>query len=251
MIKKESEMLECLFAADAVMVDEGVSEELRRLNSPEASLLRVEVQTQIALALFNKTPGQAPETTEAPASVPGCDHPGLRVLRQALQCKAHKGEHLSPLGDEVIDALSVKRNPPYGDYAIICPQCRGLVYADIFKSGELLREEAEECADHPPREPEHLGVVLRSAVCEHPGLKALFHGLNFAKKGTISTSLIESVIDNMIIGTATDESRGFMMCAHCRSLVPVEKFLEGALWSEGAEASRKAAKEAEHKYDKD
>ncbi|KKK73641.1 hypothetical protein LCGC14_2891810, partial [marine sediment metagenome] len=53
------------------------------------------------------------------------------------------------------------------------------------------------------------------------------------------------IIEAMIVPCPSEDSEDFLMCLHCRSLIPVEKFKSGELWDESAEASRKAAREAE------
>ena len=88
-----------------------------------------------------------------------------------------------------------------------------------------------------------LGRPLSSAVCGHPGLRAIYS--YFVGGG--ARSLIADIIDAMTLPGLTEDSPDFLLCSHCRSRVPVEKFKSGELWSEEAEASREAAKPAEEK----
>lgn len=89
--------------------------------------------------------------------------------------------------------------------------------------------------------------VASFAACEHPGLEKLYYywrATDSAGDDDVDgAEAARQIVEAMTIFPAY-EHPGFLMCSHCRSLIPVEKFKSGELWNASAEASREAARRA-------
>ena len=80
-------------------------------------------------------------------------------------------------------------------------------------------------------------LIASAATCAHPGLRTLHDYLR--EVGDVVSEIIEA----MAISGPSNDNELFLLCPHCRTLVPASKVRNGELWNESAKASRKAARE--------
>ncbi len=110
---------------------------------------------------------------------------------------------------------------------------KGLDYLGLLmdeKAADVKR--SEELKASMPTFPPFIASV---PACEHPGLKALWVALTSIGTRDVGEDHIadwgQGVIDAMSFRPTLDDEY-FLLCSHCRAIVPLDKFMSGELWDD-------------------